>query len=133
MEPLIEIRSELRQYVDAKIDYAQFRAWIADVYAKFAEAGESPELRICRAIEWEMADYSEGMVSEGLLRQSLSSLCNSSEDSRTPVPTFAIVRVSTIGTLSSIVSFAGSGTESPRATGLPTGSFGHTLTEQHAS
>lgn len=74
MEPLSKIRAELRSYIDAGLDYANFRCWIAEVYADHAQAGESKELQLCRAIEWELADFSEGMISEEALRQSLSLL-----------------------------------------------------------
>jgi hypothetical protein len=74
MEPLSSIQNKLRLYADAKIAYADFRSWISQAYSEHAEAGESEELRLCREIEWQCADYSEGLIAEPQLRQNLSVL-----------------------------------------------------------
>jgi hypothetical protein len=71
MESLSKIRSELRSYVDGKIAYAAFRLWMVGVYAEYAESAQdaAPELALCRAVEWECAQYSEeNGISEDILR-----------------------------------------------------------------
>jgi hypothetical protein len=74
MEDLNNIRKQLRAYVDAKIDYAAFRPWIAQAYLQLIEAGDSSALELCRAIEWECADFSEALVPEQKLRERLLEL-----------------------------------------------------------
>lgn len=72
MESLNKIRSQIARYVDEKIDYADFRSWMVGAYAEYAGSGqESPELAVCRAVEWECAQYSEGIISEDQLRVNL--------------------------------------------------------------
>jgi hypothetical protein len=97
MEPLNNIRSQLRLYVDGKIEHAAFRPWMAGVYFDHIAAGKSPALDLCRAIEWELADYSEGLTSEDLLRQSLSGLLGEMHDSHTKAPAVTTVKVIAVG------------------------------------
>jgi len=76
MEPLNKIRNELRRYVDGQTDFAQFRLWSANEYASRAVSEASAELQFLRSVESEVADFSEGMISESVLRESLSLLCD---------------------------------------------------------
>ena len=74
MESLSSIRSQIAAYIDGQIDYAGFRQWFVPVYADHAYAGESEELQLCRNVESQAADFSEGLVSEDELRSDLAFL-----------------------------------------------------------
>ena len=103
MEPLRNIQNALRRFVDGEIDYSEFRLWIVDVYASYAAAEESAELRLCRAIEWEIADFSEGLISPELLKQSLGSLCKPNEESTSDVPVYTAVKVPSLAYNASVL------------------------------
>ncbi len=79
METLKNIHEKVTSYVDGSIDYAAFRLWMADAYAGCNLTDQSEPLQLCRAIEWECADFSEGMISEMTLRQNLSALCSAQD------------------------------------------------------
>jgi len=133
MEPLNNIQSQLRAYVDGKIDYAGFRPWIADVYFDHIADGDSEALRLCRAIEWELADYSEDLISEELLKQSLSGLLDAVVDSHTTISSVTMVKVRAAGSASvQVGSSGGSGLVlvSPSGSFVPKGTVG--LVEQRS-
>jgi hypothetical protein len=135
MESPSKIRSEIRSYVDGKIEYPKFRRWIAEVYADHARMVESEALRLCRAIEWEIADFSEGLVPEDLMKQALSGLCEATDESKTTVPAMATIRVKTIGKASLVVGqSSGSAIALKSASGsFVQGTVGRPLVERHPS
>lgn len=65
----------MNAYVMGEVDYAQFRAWFVGAYVDHAQVGESEELGLCRAVESQIADFSDGFASEDELRNALALAC----------------------------------------------------------
>lgn len=77
MEPFSNIQKQILRYAEGEVSYEAFRCWIAEAYSEHAKSEQNtPEQALCRSVEWECADFSEGLMAESALRQSLAILAS---------------------------------------------------------
>lgn len=71
-----DIRNHLAEYIAGRAEYHVFREQIVGIYSELASEGESVALNLCRAIEGEVANFSEDWISEAELKKRLADLWN---------------------------------------------------------
>jgi len=70
----VNFRKLLAAYAAGDVEYPAFRQEALEFYQKAVASSDGELLRICRAAEWEMAEYSEDLILEPELKTRLSSL-----------------------------------------------------------
>ena len=70
----VNLRKYLADYTAGELPYAELREQLVEAYSQAAQSNDAELLSICRAAEWEIAEYSEGLIAEVELKRRLSSL-----------------------------------------------------------
>lgn len=68
-----DIRALIESYLGGA-DYSSFRGLLMGIYVALPDSEDSEALMLCRAAEWELADFSEGLIDERQLKENLSAL-----------------------------------------------------------
>ena len=70
----VHVRKCLADYAARSMPYAELREQLVEAYGKAVQSSDAEVLKICRAAEWEIAEYSEGLIAETELMRRLASL-----------------------------------------------------------
>jgi hypothetical protein len=70
----VNVRKCLADYAARSMPYAELREQLVEAYGKAVQSSDAEVLKICRAAEWEIAEYSEGLIAETELMRRLASL-----------------------------------------------------------
>jgi hypothetical protein len=112
----VNFRERLAAYAAGEENggYAAFREYAAEAYADAARLNDTDLLAICRAAEWETADFSEGLISEPELQNRLSLLLDVPlPESRNVAQSVARASILRAGTVVRSISQPESGNVSP--------------------